>query len=343
MSEHRSYRVLGVGAACIDLLLPVSEEFLARIPGEKGGAQSLDLEEINKIIFESQTVPHIATGGSCANAIKGLANFGEKCALLSHIGSDALGEHFTQYMKKLGIITLFSKSRQPTARVLCLLTPDGQRTMRFYTGCTQEMADRFLDPDYFQGVKLVHLDAYTLRNGNLTQRVMQLARQASAKVSIDLSSFEIIRDYHATLMELLPRYVDIVFANADEAKALTGLSPLEGCIKLQEMCSIAVVLMGKEGCLVGHQGTTFQSPAFPAQLVDTTGAGDLFASGFLFGYLNDYPLTKCAQLGNRLGGAVVEVQGAELPPEKWEIIRAALFKNHTIEMPTCSKTGLKEA
>lgn len=331
MTEHPPYRVLGVGAACMDLLMPVSEDFLSRVPGEKGGAQPIGIEKLNQIISASQTVPHIATGGSCANTLKGLANLREKCAFLSQVGTDALGEHFTAYMRNLGIVGLFSKSALPTPRVLCLITPDGQRTMRFYMGCSEEMSDYFLHPTYFKGVRLVHLDAYTLHNGNLAQRVMQLAKESNAQVSIDLSSFEIVRSYHEKLAELLPNYVDIVFANEDETRALTGLAASEGCLKMQEICPIAVVLRGKNGCLVGHQGELLHSPAFPpTQVVDSTGAGDLFASGFLYGYLQGYSLARCAQLGNRLGSAIVEVQGAELPPEKWKAIRATLLEENAV-------------
>jgi sugar/nucleoside kinase (ribokinase family) len=324
MSENHFYHVLGVGAACMDLLIPISEEFLSYIDGEKGGAQPIEIEELNEILAMTQTTPIITTGGSSANTIKGLACLNETCAFLTNIGSDSFGEQFAQYMKKLGVTPLFSISPQPTARVLCLISPDGQRTMRYFGGCSEEIFDDFLHPTYFKGVKLVHLDAYTLRNGNLTKRVMQLAKEVHATVSIDLSSFEIIKEHQATLMEILPRYADIVFANIDEVKTLTGLSPQEGCRKLQEMCPIAVVLMGKEGCIVGHQGKIIQSPAIPTHVIDSTGAGDLFASGFLYGYLNSYSLEECARLGNLLGSSVVEVQGAELPPEKWKAIKKTL-------------------
>lgn len=324
MVERQSYHVLGVGAACMDLLIPVSEDFLTHVPGKKGGAQPIEIEKLNKILSENQILPTITTGGSCANTIKGLACLSETCAFLTNVGPDSLGEQFTQYMKKLGIAPLFSISSLPTPRVLCLITPDGQRTMRFCAGCSEEISDDFLHPIYFKGVKLVHLDAYTLRNGNLTARVMQLAKEAHTKISIDLSSFEVIHENQAALKELLPQYVDIVFANVDEIYALTGLSPKEGCRKLQGICPISVVLMGKEGCLVGHQGELIQSPAFPTHVVDSTGAGDLFASGFLYGYLQGYPLAKCAKLGNCLGSAIVAVQGAELPPEAWKTIRTSL-------------------
>lgn len=326
MIDHHRYRVLGVGHACMDLIFLVEDEFLYRISGEKGGAHPISFKELKNILAMRPESPLLVTGGSCANAIKGLAALGEKCGFMSHVGNDFMGDHFEQYMKKLGIAAFFSKSTRPTAQVLCLVTPDGQRTMRFYSGCSEEMSDEFLHPNYFQNVKLVHMDAYTLRNGSLVESVMKMAKEAGALVSIDLSSFEIIRQFHDTLDKLLSKYVDIVFANVDETKAFTGLSPSEGCLKLQEICPIAVVLVGKEGCYVGHKGSVFHSPGFPAQVIDTTGAGDLFASGFLFGILQGYSLEKSAILGNQLGSAIVEVRGAELPQEKWRDI--------------CSKRGL---
>ncbi len=323
MLKNNPYRVLGVGAACIDLLLPVSEEFLSQqVPGAKGGSQPIDSEQFNLIVSKSGVTPTLATGGSCANTIKGLASLGEKCAFLSHVGSDPLGKHFAHYMEKLGVVNLFYRSKEPTARVLCLITPDGQRTMRYCMGSSEEIPLHFLNLDYFKGVTLVHIDAYSFRNGNLVKQVMQLAKKAGAKISIDLSSFEIVQDYHHTLMELLPQFVDIVFANRDETKALLGLDPFEGCLKLHTMCPIAIVLLGPAGCFVSYQGRLLHSPAYPAQLVDSTGAGDLFACGFLYDYLHGYSIAQCARLGNRLGGAIIEYRGAELPLEKWKEVQA---------------------
>lgn len=325
MIDQHPYRVLGIGHACMDLLIPVEEEFLQCITGEKGGAQSICIDRLNQILDVLQK-PYLATGGSCANTIKGLAGLGEKCAFLSHVGSDASGDHFIQYMKKLGIVGLFTKSEKPTAQVLCLITPDGQRTMRFYAGCSEEMSDHYLHSDYFKNVNLVHFDAYTLRNGDLVKRAMRLAKESNIKISMDLSSFEIVRQFQSQLIYLLKHYVDIVFANEDETKAMTGSETNEGCLKLQELCPIAVVLIGSKGCLVGHKGEVFHSPGFPAKLIDSTGAGDLFASGFLYGFLQGYPLKKCARMGNLLGSAIVEVQGAELPSEKLKNIQTTLFE-----------------
>lgn len=325
MLESNSYRVIGIGNACVDLLSSIQEEFLANVSGERGGAQAIHSEELTRLLSIMPEEPHLATGGSSANAIKGLASLGEKCAYYTHVGNDQLGDYFIQVMKKLGIECFFSKSLYlPTTQVLCLITPDGQRTMRFCAGCSEEMSEKFLQKEFFKDAKLMHIDAYSMRNGNLVENALRMAEEAQVRVSIDLSSFEIVRQFHKPLMKLLRQYVDIVFANEDEVRALTGFRGVEGCLKLQEYCPIGVVLIGKEGCLVGHEGEVFHSPGFPANLLDSTGAGDLFASGFLYGYLRGFSLRKSAKIGNRLGSAIVEEEGAELPSEKWEIIRIFL-------------------
>jgi sugar/nucleoside kinase (ribokinase family) len=324
MTERPPYRILGVGNACIDLLLPIEEDFLAHVPGAKGGSQAITSEQLHHLITLSGTTPLIAAGGSCANTIKGLTRLGEPCALLSYIGKDKWGDYFSHHMQKLGIVDFFSPSPSPTTCALCLITPDGHRTMRFCGGSMQDISDQFLQPTYFKHAHLVHLDSYSLRNDHLVQRALSLAKEAGAKISLDLSSFEIVHAFHSTFLELLPKYVDLIFANEDEAHALTGRGPEESCLVLQELCSIAVILRGKEGCLVGHQGRLIYSSGFPVEVIDSTGAGDLFASGFIYGYLQGYSLEKCARLGNRLGSQVVQVQGAEIPPEQWPLLKTVL-------------------
>jgi sugar/nucleoside kinase (ribokinase family) len=301
----------------MDQLVHVSEEFLAqKVPGEKGGGDRLTREELNRIKEQLDTAPSLATGGSSANTIKGLAYLGEKCGLISHVGNDPLGEHITNYMKKIGVTTLFTRSCLPTTQVLCLITPDGQRTMRLHSGCSEEMNETFLHPDYFENVEIVHFATYSLHKANLVEVAMQLGREAQAKISLDLSSFEMVRKFHERIMNLLSNYVDIVFANEDEVFELLGLPPEEGCLKLQEICPIAVVMIGDKGCFIGSHGTVIHCPAFATEAIDSTGAGDFFASGFLYGYLNHYPLDKCGSLGNRFASEIVSIQGAELHPEK---------------------------
>ena len=142
----------------------------------------------------------LATGGSSANVLKGLASLGEKCALLSHLGKDPLGDFFRRSMEILGIEGLFTFSSDPTARVLCLITPDGERTMRF---CIQSYSidDQFIHPHVLQNVCLVHHEAYSLNNGDILPRLISMAKKKRIVNSLDLSSFEVVDSHrmHLTL------------------------------------------------------------------------------------------------------------------------------------------------
>jgi sugar/nucleoside kinase (ribokinase family) len=327
-SHFMNTKILGVGTACIDLLIEVDEAFLRHVPGAKGGAEPIELEALLQVIEKSGKVPILATGGSSANVIKGLASLGEKCALLSHLGKDPLGDFFLNSMEKLGIEGLYTFSSGPTARVLCLITPDGERTMRF---CMQphSISDQFLHSHILQNVRLVHHEAYSLNLETAVRDIlpdlMGMAKKMKIINSLDLPSFEVVEEHHSPLAEIL-KQTDIVFANEEEAKAMMQCDPEEGCFKLQKSVPIAIVLMGKEGCLVGHQGKVLHVPTYPATVIDTTGAGDLFASGFLFGYLHDFSMEESAKLGHRLASAVVEVAGTNLPPEKWKEIKKEISK-----------------
>lgn len=319
----QDYTVLGIGAPAMDILMSVDEEFLKTIPGEKGGSLQVDWETFSRIMEygRSQEV-FIASGGSAGNTIKGLASLGQKAAFFGKTGSDEMGKEYLSRMSSFGVIPLLIETHTPITQVAGLITPDGERTFRYFLGASQELTAEDLTPELFQNVSLVHIEVYALYNGNLVEKAMQLAKEAHALVSIDLGSFEVVRQFKERLLDLIVNYVDIVFSNEDEIRALTGLNPEEGGEFLKEICPIAIVKMGKEGCFVMSGETKFHSPAIPAKIVrDTTGAGDHFASGFLHGFLEERPLEECAYYGNLTGSAAVEVYGAEIPESKWEELR----------------------
>lgn len=319
LKAHEPERILGVGAATIDLLVLVDDHFLeSQASVKKGGSNPSDPNTIKRLLFEVRSPVKIVPGGSAANTVRALSKLGEKCAFYTRIGSDSYGDHFSKSMHTLGIEGRFKISPEyATSHVLCLITPDTQRT---FLGYDQKITDLIPSSEDFKNLKWVHMEARQLKSGIPVDKIMQLSKENGAGISLDLSSFELVDEFRDSLMHLISTYVDIVFCNEDEIRALTHLSPEEGCLKLQTLCPIAVVTRGAEGCLVGSQNSLLAIPTFPAKNIDTTGAGDLFASGFLFGYLNGYSLSTCAQIGNRLGSAIVEVIGAELPEEKWKTI-----------------------
>jgi sugar/nucleoside kinase (ribokinase family) len=308
------YQVLGIGAPCVDYILKVSDAYLDSILGRKEGMETVDSASFSNIVKDSHTAPILVAGGSCCNAIKGLANLGRKCAFHGKIGNDPAARYFFQSIAAHKIHPLLIESDGPTTQIACLINSEGRRTLRAYLGASAQFTAEELNPSYFEGVQLVHIEGYTLLNGSLTQRAMELAKAAGAKISFDASSFEVVETFKGTMIELIQKYVDVLFSNQKEALALTQKSSgKEACDRLKAMCKTAIVMVGENGCYVGKEDQTIYHPALKVQSIDTTGAGDLFASGFLHRYLENAPLQACAQLGTLLAAEVIQTLGAEIP------------------------------
>lgn len=321
------FDILGVGAPFVDHIMRIPEEFLNEIVGHKGGMVVVDYETLRSILDKSSVEPVVIVGGSGANTIRGLAQFGHRCALVGKIGRDLAGKRFMERMNVLRVTnSCLIQTSTPTAQAVCLITPDGERTMRSFLGASKEMTAEDLNPEVFSGVSLVHIEGYSLLNGSLTERAMQLAKEAGAKVSFDLGSFEVVEAHKKKVVSLVSQYVDVMFANREEARSLTSLDPEQGCGALTDICETAIVLMGKEGCWAGRGTKRVKCPAFSVNAIDTTGAGDLFASGFLHGYMEERKLEECARYGALTGAAVVQVQGVEISPEGWEAIKREINK-----------------
>ncbi len=314
------YEIIGIGGPILDQLLKVSDTYLEAVPGEKGGMEPISYDQLQEIVGKSGAESIIVPGGSARNTLHGLSRFGEKCALVGMVGTDARGDTYRKLLEEQGIHPLLLESETPTAIVLSLVTPDGERTMRTFQGATVEIRGHHLERHIFEGAKLVHLEGYTLFNEDLAESAMRLAQDVGAKVSFDLASFEIVEAFREHILYLLDRYVDLVFCNEEEAHALLGLKEEAACDKLAEICEVGLVLMGSSGCWVRKGEHKCHCPAYPVQPLDTTGAGDLFASGFLHGYMRHYPVDICAHYGAIAGRAVVQVMGPVIPHDAWERI-----------------------
>lgn len=318
------YEILGIGTPIIDQVILVSDEFVSDILGQKGGSESVDYNTLIELIARTGKVPDLFIGGSTTNTIRGLTSLGRRCALFGKIGADEAGKKFRQEIERLGIIPHLLSGEQPTAQVACLISPDNERTMRSFLGAGIEMTPADLSPDLFRGVKLVHIEGYILAYGGLAKRAMELAKQAGAIISFDLSSYEITQAHKGVIIDLMSQYVDIVFANEEETKALTGLDPERGCDILKKICGVAVVKMGKQGSITGHKEIKIYQPSFDVHTLDTTGAGDLFASGFLHGYLSQKDLKECSRYGALVASEVVKIVGADIPTPTWHGIKKQL-------------------
>jgi len=325
--SEKPYEVIGLAPPFVDHIIHVSDEFLATIPGAKGCMEDIDYCTMRSLIENSSS--GIRTpGGSAANTIRGLAHLQHQCAILGGIGADEEGQWYLKILQDLGIVSLCTTTTTPTSQSVILVTSDGQRTFRSFHGACAEITINDLEACQFEGTRLLHVEGYNLLYEDVARRAMELAKDAGAKVSFDLASFNLVTQHREIIKDLVTNYVDIVFANKGEIEALFGLVPKEGCDALRDTCEIAVVLLGKEGCWIGNNEGLIRCPAYPVKPLDTTGANDLFAAGFLHGYLHHQPLTQCAHNGAIIARAVVQVLGAELPTDTWKEISKTV--NHGV-------------
>lgn len=310
------YEVLGIGAPVIDLVLQVPDAFLKALSGTKHGMQGVSSETIQQLIAQSQSTPSLRPGGSAANTIKGLARLGHRTALFGKIGTDVYAEPLIDSLEAHGVQPLLLSSETATTQVVILVAPNGERTFRTFFGAGYELTQEELAPLLFQNVHLVHLEGYSLLNSHVFERTLEMAEAAGCTISLDLGSHEIVTSHRQRILDALPN-IDLLFCNRDELMALLQSEPEVGCDQLCELCTTVVILLGKEGCLVGRGTERTRCAAYPANVLDTTGAGDLFASGFLHGFLTGRSLELCAHFGTILGGAITEVLGAELSEKEW--------------------------
>lgn len=318
--------ILGIGAAFVDTILFVDDSFLSRHGMEKGSVVAIDNDHLHKLVKEADGNVRHFPGGSCANVIRALAKLGFSCSLTGKIGNDEASAFLLDNLLEYQISGHYIPSQLPTGRVLCFVTPDAERTMRDMLGASAAMRGSDLDPQLFCGRQLVHIEGYTLFNGDLAEEAMRLGAAAGAMISFDLANFKVVQQHRNTLRRLIDNYVDIAFANAQEAEELTGLAPEEACRWLSQYCAYAVVTMGAKGCWAAQGGEMVHIPATPPpRIVDTTGAGDLFSAGFLYGIMTNRPLEESAKLGRLLATRVIEIEGACLPDSVWNNILSMVY------------------
>jgi sugar/nucleoside kinase (ribokinase family) len=207
---------------------------------------------------------------------------------------------------------------------MAFLTPDSERTFGTYLGAAIELRPEFLSPEMFGGWTVFHIEGYLVQNQALIESALKLAKQAGCTVSLDLASYNVVADNLEFLKAVVPRYVDIIFANQEEAFSFTGKEPENAVGELASMCTIAIVKTGKDGAWVQSGNQKHHVPGLDANCIDTTGAGDLFASGFLYGHTLGFSLRKCGELGNYLAAAVIGVTGPKIPEHHWAEIRQTL-------------------
>ncbi len=318
-------RVLGIGNALVDVLSYVSDDLIDEIQYPKGSMQLVNWKEISRIISRLSDINR-STGGSASNTICTLAELDRKCSFIGKIGQDDFGRFFHRDMLKRNVVPYIIYGHEPTGTCCSLITPDKERTLVTYLGAAAQLQPEEISPEYFKDVALFYIEGYLIHNQSLIDRGMEYAKKAGSLICLDLSSYNLVNEYRDYLKRIVLEYVDVLFANEEEAKALTGLEAEESARYLGEQCRICVVKMGKRGSCVVSDNQLYPIEAFPARVIDTTGAGDAYAAGFLYGYLNELPLAVCGRIGSLIAAAVVEIMGSKIPDTQWKILKEKMVQ-----------------
>ena len=316
--------VLGFGTAILDLLVRTDDSFITEYSGGgKGGMILVDDATCSKML---SLLPEcaVAPGGSAGNTLAGLLRLGISGRMLGKVGRDEQGDLYRDRFARLGgDISAFKFSETTrTGCCICLVTPDSERTMRTYLGAASEMTEADFSPEDLTGIDLIHLEGYQLYSPGMFELLLAEAKKRNIPVSFDLSSYEIVKTFHPRIESLL-KDVSVIFANEEEAAEFVGrdkFTPEYALDVFSGYCKTAVVKLGKKGALLRRNGETVSVDAELVDAVDTTGAGDLWQAGFLYGYLTGRTLEECGRLGAALGAEVVSVLGGSIPEAGWQRI-----------------------
>jgi sugar/nucleoside kinase (ribokinase family) len=311
-----AYDVLTIGNAIVDVIAKVDETFVAREKLVKGSMNLIDEPRAEELYSHMGPAIEIS-GGSAGNTAAGVASFGGKAAYFGKIRNDALGDIFRHDMQAIGVgfDSKAATDGPATARSFILVTPDGERTMNTYLGACVNLDEKDVDAEVVKASAVTYMEGY-LYDKPAAKAAFRLAAKisqtAGKMTSITLSDSFCVERHRDSFLDLIRSSINIVFANEAEIKALYKTQSFSGAIDaVRKDCPIAVITRSEKGSVIVKGEDTIEIPAHPVKsVVDVTGAGDLYASGFLFGYTAGKPLAHCARLGHLAAAEVISHVGA---------------------------------
>ncbi len=323
-------KIIGLGNALVDALVMLDDDnILAKLGLRKGAMTLIDREKYGLISeMFSHRKAYRSTGGSAGNAMTALASMGAEVGFVGKVGRDENGRFFGESLEKHGIEShLLVDEELPSGVASTFIATDGERTFGSYLGAAALLKASDFNLELFKGYAYLLVEGYLVQDHDAILQAIELARQAGLQVCIDLSSCNLVEAERDFFTLLINKYVDIVLANEEEAQAFTGQAAEQAVDTIGQMCSIAIVKRGARGALIRKGTERIDVPAVAvSQVVDTTGAGDFFAAGFLYGLVSGCPLPKCGLIGATVAAEVVQIVGTTLPAESWERINRTIHQ-----------------
>ncbi|MGH1349828.1 MAG: adenosine kinase [Methyloligellaceae bacterium] len=315
MSETR-FDVLGIGNAIVDIISRCDDALLEELNLPKGNMQLIDAEQADKL-YEKMGPAIESSGGSAANTIAGLASFGGKGAFIGKVANDQFGKIFSHDIRSIGVefTTPLAENSSPTAKCMIFVTPDGERTMNTYLGASTELDQGEVDEELIKTAKVVYLEGYLYDKEEAKaafHQATEIAAKYGTKVALSLSDAFCVNRHRDDFRKLVKEGVDILFANEEEICALYEVESFdEAAALVKAECQVAALTRGSKGSVIVTPNETHEVNAhYVSEVVDTTGAGDLYAAGFLFGYANNQSLVSCGQLAGLAAAEIISHLGA---------------------------------
>jgi sugar/nucleoside kinase (ribokinase family) len=319
-------KIVGVGNALVDFIVSLNnEEILRKFSLKKGGMEMIDSQTKQTLFEELKDKTHIlASGGSTSNSIHGLARLGISAGYIGKIKEDDLGVFFRNDLKNSNIKDHLILTNLDTGVAITLMTADAERTFATYLGAAATMLPDEINPLIFKDYQYILIEGYLVFNKELIIKLCRIAKEHNLKIAMDMASYNLVESRKELFEFLLKNYVDIIFANEEEARAFTGKEGREALQVLSQYCSIAVVKLGCQGSVVNNQGEITKISACQVNAVDTNGAGDIYAAGFLYGLMKGLSMEETGFIASRLAAEMVKTVGAKLSDNQWEKIKKEL-------------------
>ena len=321
-----NFDVFGIENPLVDLLAQVPDSFLEMLDLEKDKMVLVDLDRHEALMKALDGVSvHPEPGGSCANTLFGIAQLGGKAAYCGKVGADEHGQVYIEKLEAAGVRSFIQVDEDTlTGSSLILVTPDGARTMNTFLGACQTLTAADIPLDQLKASRMLYITGYLWDTPNQQEAAtlaLKTAKGADVQVAMSLADPFCVDRHSADFVSILKNYVNLVFANRDEALALTGTDNAHQAGRLlKEWCGGAVITLGANGALVQDDGQSAYLDPFPVRPVDTTGAGDAFAAGYLHGHLSGASLLQKGRLGSYFASLVIQRMGPRLQHD----VRAAL-------------------
>lgn len=318
--------ILGIGNSLTDMLVTLSsDDVLQEYQLAKGSMSLVDSQFQTDISRSVAGCPYtLSLGGSAGNTIRAMARLGVRVGFMGKVGEDTTGDFYIQALRNVNVEPFILRSEHRSGKCLALVSPDGERTFVTHLGAAAELQAEDIDPIVFNGYDCLYVEGYLVQDHNLIRTTMARAKEHGLKVAIDLASFNVVRENREFLHDLVERYVDIIFANEEEAREFSGCDKaIDSLHYISNMCELTIVKTGMKGALIKRGDEIVEVGIMAAaKRVDTTGAGDFYAAGFLAALCEGMSLRQCGTVGAITAGKVIEIVGTTLGEETWhEILR----------------------